>query len=91
MAFQATAAAMPAPFSTPNAEAVPAAAQPLKEGDYGIAEAGSGSLKGTLSSKGLTCDNDGFLHVDTDDGAYVAESSPLVIGTARRRCPSGGR
>jgi hypothetical protein len=68
----ATVAAIPAPFSTPKAEALPPGAEPLGQGDYGIADAGSGLLKGTLASTGLSCDDEGFLHIDTDQGTFVA-------------------
>jgi hypothetical protein len=62
----------PAPFSTPKAEALPPSAQPIGEGDYGLADVGAGSVKGTWATPGLRCDDEGYLHLDTDGGNFLA-------------------
>src|SRR5829696_5601882 len=42
-----------AAFTTPKAETLPQSARPLEQGDYGVADGGQGSLKGTLASSGI--------------------------------------
>jgi len=65
-------AGTPFPLSTPDSAALPADAQPLGEGDFGLGDGPGGTVQGKLTGATVECDTAGFMHVKTSDGTFLA-------------------
>jgi hypothetical protein len=58
-------------FKAPDADAVPTDAEPVQAGDVGLAEKGDGGFTGTLPATSASCDQNGFMKIQTSDGDYL--------------------
>jgi hypothetical protein len=56
---------------------LPAGAQPLQPGDYGVSDEGGGAVEGTIPADGMRCNGDSLLEIATDEGTFIAGVSRI--------------
>jgi len=79
------------PLPTVEAVGLPADAQALPPGDYGVDVGQGGGIRGSWQARGVGCENEGLIRVDTDRGSFLAGvalspgvSCELLLGQWRR-------